>query len=91
MRRKDMTYVASAPLHAYSPDESESTLIFSGTMKINIVAFSFSIFVCPPIVHGWLKITLKINLKSLSKLESGGSRDFSAITEVALARQLCRR
>lgn len=85
-----MTHVASALFHAYSTDESGSHLIFSATMKINIiVAFSF-LFV-PPQCAARLKITLKINLKSLSKLESGGSRDFSAITEVALARQLCRR
>lgn len=88
-----MTQVASAPLLVYSPDESESHLIFSATMKINIiVAFSFFFFVFVPLQCApRLKITLKINLKSLSKLESGGNGDFSAITEVALARQLCRR
>lgn len=62
-----MTKLACAPLHVDLLDESKSHLIFLMMMKINNIA--------PPLPHcaPWLKITLKINLKSLSKLNPGGT------------------
>lgn len=68
MRGKEMTKLACAPLHVDLLDESKSHLIFLMMIKINNIAAFFS-----PHCARWLKITLKINLKSLSKLNPGGT------------------
>lgn len=69
MRRKEMTKLPCAPLHVDLLDESKSHLIFLMMIKINNIAASPH----PPNCAPWLKITLKINLKSLSKLNPGGT------------------